>query len=364
MLLPLLLVLLFVQQAPKPAPKEPDDPGPPVVRRGPNAPRKSPASAESAPNIITPPPKSSDDDEPKAERPVLRKGVSAGQKVEGKEAEEEPEEEATDKVPNKRIRWQRKSTDDALIDLAFNTALEFDETLPNFICDEVVKRYESKTKPPKWRLADTVETELLYVDRKEDYRNVRINGKPLKSGRPEETGSWSQGDWGTTPKDVLAPNTDAAFKLRPGKDKVAGIPTVVYDFTVEKPNSHWEIRFRTSIFPAYKGSIWIDPESARVMRIEMQGRRLPQDYEIDTVEMTLEYGWVNVSGEKLLLPVSSQSLDCQRWTTRCSMNETAYKNYRKFSAESTIITTESNISFEGEDKKTPAPPATAPKKKP
>lgn len=367
MLLPLLLALLVAQQAPKPAPKEADDPGPPVVKRGPNAPRKSPAEAGKAPNILNPlPPKSDDDNEvPKADRPVLRKGVSVGEKSEAKEKEEEPEDEAT--PGSKRlIRYARKSTDDLLIDRAFQAALEFDETLPNFICDEIVKRFKSSAKPPKWKLDDTVETELLYVNRQEEYRNVRINGKPLKSGRPEETGNWSSGDWGTTLKDVLSPATDGAFKLRTGKDKIAGVETVIYDYTVEAANSHWEIRFGTPIKPAYKGAIWIDPETARVMRIEMQARRIPQTYEMDTVEMTIEYGWVNVSGDKYLLPVTSQNLGCFRYTTKCGMNELAFKNYRKFGAESTIITTESNISFGGEEKapasKT-APPELPPAKK-
>jgi len=205
----------------------------------------------------------------------------------------------------------------------------------------------------------------MYVGGREDYRNVRVNGKALKSGTPEDTGSWSTGDWGTTLVDILHPATAAVFKRR-GKDKIAGIECDVFDFTVEKANSHWTVRYGKPIKPAYKGAIWIDPQSGRSLRTEMQAVKLPSDYELDWVEQMTEYGWVTIGTDKLLLPVKSENIACWRYTTKCSRNEIEFKNYRKFSAESTISTTESEISFgdKAEEAKPAAKPAPqSPKKK-
>lgn len=351
------LVLLSAQTpAQKPPPADPDDPGPPVVKRGPNAPRKGSVPASKGPTIITPLPSESE--------PDPRPPTESRPPTEPKSNEANP----TETSPNERLRplidisasIPKTVTNDALIQKAAEASADYDSTLPNFICDEIVTRSMSNAKPPKWKKEDVVEVELMYVDRREDYRNVRINGKVLKSGSPEDSGSWSSGDWGTTLMDVLHPATDAAFKRR-GKDKIAGLDCEVYDFTVEKSNSHWIVRYGKAIKPAYKGAIWIDPESGRVLRIEMQARKLATDYELDWVEQMTEYGWVTISGQKYLLPTKSENLACWRYTTRCSRNELAYKNYRKFATESTISTTESEISFG--DKPVEAPKATPAKKK-
>ncbi len=341
----LTLALVAAQAQTHPPKPDPDDPGPPVVKRGPNAPRKTPVSK--GPNIIS--------------------GNESGSEI-GPEQKIDPNiPEPKDPPAGKRnpafdisASVPRTRANDPLIDRAAESSADYDSTLPNFICDEGVNRMMSNAKPPKWKKEDRVDVEVMYVDRHEDYRNIRINGKPLKAGtRPEDTGSWSRGDWGTVLVDVLHPATDAAFVKR-GKDKIAGIDCVVFDFTVEKPNSHWQVQYTTMIQPAYKGAIWIDPITARVLRIEMQGRRLPQTYELDAVELMVEYGWVTIKGEKYLLPTKSENLACWRYTTRCSMNELEFKNYRRFTTESSISTTESEISFgdkEGDKGKEPAKPA-------
>jgi hypothetical protein len=241
----------------------------------------------------------------------------------------------------------------SLIERARLVAYEFNETLPNFICDELVMRYQSVRRVPDWTYRDRVEVELLYVDGREDYRNVRRNGKLLKKGSPEDSGSWSTGEFGTVLADIFSPATNAQFKRR-GRSTAAGMDAEVYDFAVEQPNSHWQIRFGRTVKPAYSGSLWIDPKTARVLRIEMGTKRLPADYEIDTVESVVDYAWVTISGKKYLLPVKSQNLACVRGTFDCTKNEIEFRNYRKFTAESQVLQVESEITFEEEPPKADA----------
>jgi hypothetical protein len=356
MIFSVVFLLLFSQtptQKP-PTQADPDDPGPPVVKRGGNAPRKGTVPANKGPNIITPLPTEETEAAP---GPASSTAPSRPRNEDGPR----PIIDVSGSLPpsvEPRVL-------DPLIEQAMSASAEYDATLPNFICDEVVTRSLSDAKPPKFKKKDLVEVELMYVDQKEDYRNVRINGKPLKTGTPEDTGSWSSGDWGTTLIDILHPATNANFKRR-GKDKIAGLDCEVFDFTVEKPNSHWTIRYGKPIKPAYKGAIWIDPKSGRVLRTEMQAVKLPSDYELDWVEQMTEYGWVTINNEKYLLPTKSENLACWRYTTKCSRNELEFKNYRKFATESTISTTESEISFGDkaeEAKPAPAPPPTDKKKK-
>lgn len=241
----------------------------------------------------------------------------------------------------------------SLIERARLVAYEFNETLPNFICDELVMRYQSVRRVPDWTYRDRVELELLYVDGKEDYRNVRRNGKLLKKGSPEDSGSWSTGEFGTVLADIFSPASNARFKRR-GRSTAAGMEAEVYDYTVEQPNSHWQIRFGRMVKPAYSGALWIDPKTARVLRIEMGTKKLPADYEIDTVESVVDYSWVTISGKKYLLPVKSQNLACVRGSFDCTKNEIEFRNYRKFAAESQVLQVESEITFEEEPPKADA----------
>ena len=61
--------------------------------------------------------------------------------------------------------------------------------------------------------------------------------------------------------------------------------------------------------------------------------------------MTVDYGEVIIGGNDHLLPVESENLDCWRGTNRCARNKIQFRDYRKFSAESTIVTTDSTIDY-------------------
>jgi hypothetical protein len=258
-----------------------------------------------------------------------------------------------------------------LIERAREAAYDFNDRLPDFICDQIVQRYESKTIKPEWKLKDRLQIELAYSGKREDYRNIRRNGKPIKKGSPEDSGTWSSGEFGTILVDIMATNTAAKFKLLKEDSTAAGLKAHVYTFSVLQPNSHWEIRIGRTVKPAYKGSLWIDPESARVLRIEMDTRALPTDYEVDKIETTVDYGWVVINGQRHLLPIKSEVLSCETHSFSCTRNSTEFRNYRRFAVESQILQTESEITFEGEEKKdsqtippsiTPDPPKPAKKK--
>lgn len=330
----LTLALSLGAQEPKPDPRSEGDPGRPVLRRG--GPAKTHEPAPSSP--------------PKAATSGLPVPVE----------DDTPPAKSTDARPAD-ARPTSEAEPASLIERARDAAYEFTDLLPNFICDELVTRYQSDRRVPDWKYIDRIELELLYLDGKEDYRNVRRNGKLLKKGSPEDSGSWSTGEFGSILADLFSSSTNAKFKRR-GSSTAAGMSADVYDYSVEQPNSHWQIRFGRTVKPAYSGSLWIDPKTARVLRIEMGTKKLPADYEIDTVETVVDYSWVTISGKKYLLPVRSESLSCARGTFNCSKNEVEFKNYRKFAAESQVLQVESEVKFEEEPAK--ADPKDAKKKKP
>lgn len=321
-----------------------EDPGRPVLKRGGPAQKREEVAPPPAPRPTaspapsTPPPAATK--KPVREVTVDEKG----------NAESNP--------ANRPIKYP-KGTDE-LIERAREAAFGFNEKLPSFICDQITSRYESKTLKPDWKYKDRIQLELVYANGKEDYRNIKINNKAVKKGGPEDSGTWSSGEFGTMLVDVFASNTNAYFIPR-GVSTAAGLAAKVYDYSVRQENSHWQIRFSRTVKPAYKGAVWVDPESARVLRLEMNTRQLPKDFEIDDVETIVDYGWITLSGQRFLLPVKSENLSCQRDTFNCTKNEIEFRNYRKFQVESQILQVESDISFpEAEEPKKPASKTTPP----
>lgn len=290
--------------------------------------------AESAVRVSTP--------EKDEDRPILRRGKQPQTRREA-EPEEPPQtaakEEAIDPRDYKEIQTAASAMGlniDPLIAGAREAAGEFTETLPDFLVQQHTMRYMSNAKPPQWQAIDIVTAEVAVLKGKEDYRKISINGKP--TNRPiEKTGSWSTGEFATTQQDILAPFTAAKFVKR-GQQRVVGRDTVVYDYTVKQQNSHWSIipQNSKSYNPPYKGAIWIDKETKRVLRIEQKATSFPDDFEFNRAEVTLEYDFVRIGGRQVLLPVRSENIVCQTGGTACSRNELNFRNYRKFGAESAI----------------------------
>jgi hypothetical protein len=227
-------------------------------------------------------------------------------------------------------------SDDPVIEKARQATVAFTEKLPNYVCKEFMARYESTRQPADWQALDVVSTDIVYEAGKESYRNIAVNGKPFQKGMEQMSGAWSTGEFGTMLLDLFAPWTAAEFRLR-RRATVAGVETRVYDFEVDHPHSHWHVQVASqTMLPAYKGSIWIEPSTGKVLRLEMRARALPERFPVDTIESAVDYDSVMIGGRKFLLPVHAETLACQRGSSNCSRNAIDFRNYHKFESNSDI----------------------------
>jgi hypothetical protein len=261
-------------------------------------------------------------------------------------------------------RERRLAPEQELLERAREMAAGYIESLPNFLVEQHVSRYKGEGLRPKWKKQDELQVEVMYIDRKEDYGNIRINGKPLKKGSPEDSGTWSTGEFGSILLMVMAGTPSPQFKPLDKPEEYNGSLARVYEFRAPYEPGNWEIRIGGKARPPFQGRVWVDQETARVWRIEMDSRQLPANYAVDKVEMTIDYDWVTIAGQKHFLPVRSENLSCYRGTVTCTRNETFFRNYRRFGAESQVLQVESEITFEGEEPKKgrTVPPSLDPKK--
>jgi hypothetical protein len=230
---------------------------------------------------------------------------------------------------------QRK--DEPLIRRAADAAMEFTETLPSYVCTEMVTRSQSQSTPANFQPIDVVTMEVLYIDGREDYRNIQINGKKTVKKLEDSGGSWSTGEFGTVLVDLFSPATGAVFHYR-RDSRAGGIMAKMYDFEVAREGSHWSIHSSAQTYvPAYIGSVWIDPATSRVLRIEMEAKGFPGEFPLDHVESATDYQYIRLGDAKqYLLPVHAETLSCERGTPYCSRNVIDFRNYHKYTGESSI----------------------------
>jgi hypothetical protein len=273
------------------------------------------------------------DDPDELARPKLKRGIPHHPKP----ANDEEQQNASNRTPPplERSTFQEPAAAEAaLIENARRAAASFLSSLPNYIVQEYTTRYVSDSRPVSWKAQDVVSAEVVYENGRERYEKIAINGKPAKN--PEQSGAWSTGEFGTILEDLFSPATAAQFTFVRSATALRR-DAALFDFTVERSHSHWTVRAPGQYTrPAYKGSLWIDRETARVLRLEMQAVEIPKDFPEDTVEAAVDYDFVSLGTQKFLLPVRAAALSCQRGSSVCERNVVEFRNYRKFAGESTV----------------------------
>jgi hypothetical protein len=287
-------------------PPDADDPGRPELRRGRTAPRRpatNTASASSGEPATAPPEPSVSTAAPAAEAaPAII-----------------PVEE------------------DPLIQKAKEAAANYAGSLPNFFCRQATTRYESDHPKEGWQALDVVTADVAYEDGHETYKNIKVGNKATDKPMEEVGGSWSTGEFSSILEDLFAPATGAVFR-RSGQDSIHGRTTIVFKYDVTRERSHWRIIAPSQLYyPAYRGSIWIDRETSRVVRIELESRNMPLLFPFAKVESATDYDFVRLaSPQTFLLPADAEVLSCEQGSERCTRNRIEFRNYRKFGAESGI----------------------------
>jgi hypothetical protein len=297
----------------RPADPKPDadDPGRPELRRGRPAPRSSEPATSASVNA-----------------------PSTGPAPTASASPVEPAKPAASAEPPAAII---PVEEDPLIRKAREAVGTYMSSLPNYFCQQLTTRYQSEHPKQGWQALDVVSADVAYENGHESYKNIKVGGKASDKSMDEVGGTWSTGEFSSILEDLFAPETAAVFR-RSGQDSLHARTTSVFKFDVQREHSHWRIIAAGQLYyPAYRGSIWIDRETARVMRIEMESRNMPLLFPFAKVESATDYDFIRLSTpQTYLLPVDAEVLSCEQGSDRCVRNRIEFRNYRKFGAESDI----------------------------
>jgi hypothetical protein len=248
------------------------------------------------------------------------------------------------------------STEDQarIISEARELALSYTKRLPDFICLQVTKRYVDPSGMDQYVVADTVATRLSYFEQKEDYKLISVNGHLSQAEYEKLGGATSTGEFGTMLKQIFEPATETQFQWERWA-KLRGRITHVYSYRVSQSRSNWHISWQKQqeIIPAYKGLIYIDRDVPTVMRLTLEAENMPVAFPIQEARTMLDYDYTEISGNQFLLPLRAEMR--MREGKFLMKNQSEFRSYRKFGAES-AITFDVNEPAIPEDKLKEKPP--------
>jgi hypothetical protein len=216
-------------------------------------------------------------------------------------------------------------------------ALNYTQSLPNYICTQYTKRHVDPTGTESWRLADTILEQLSYVDQKEIYKVVMVNDRLVAGSIQHDQlgGAKSSGEFASILHTIFDPQSQTEFGWERWTTLAGSGRAYVFHFRVgqQRYSIHHEGSKRT-IVTGFHGLIYANRDSKMVMRVKMECDDIPADFPIQSVAIELNYDTFEISGQPFVLPLLSEVRS--REGKFLSWNEVSYHSYHKYSADASI----------------------------
>ena len=216
-------------------------------------------------------------------------------------------------------------------------ALQFTDDLPDFICQQITRRYKDLLGGNQWQSQDIVESELSYNQRQENYSNIKINGISSTKHFDSLGNAISIGEFGSILRSLFIPETHAKFwKEREGQFR--GVQTIVIGFSVPRESSAWTLSVKNtySLKVGYQGRIWVDARNRSILKISQHTLQLPRNFPILYSETTTEYGYRDIAGlenQSFFLPIAAEVVIRENQSRLSSRNLIEFREFKRFAAD-------------------------------
>ncbi len=208
---------------------------------------------------------------------------------------------------------------------------------PNYTCLETIDRSERMKPKAKFETIDSLRFEVAFVEKQELYAwpgSKKFDETNLVDMVPEGA--------------AIATGAFAGHAQHLFRSNVAIVKTgdwvqessaryARYPFTVPPNRSRYVLMKskRDQAVVGYSGDIWIDPSTARVMRIALHADSIPERLDILNTDTLIEYGAARIGERQFWLPSRSVEEITSRFG-RTDRNITRFSGCRAFTGESTL----------------------------
>jgi len=219
----------------------------------------------------------------------------------------------------------------------------YDNSLPDFICLEIEQRSVAPShggrsgSEPSFRLLDTITSKITYFHHEEKKDVILSGSRPMNGDYEKLGGATSRGDFETALRMLFDPATQARFEWVKWAT-LRGRLTMVFSYRVSQDRSQYHIgtgENKVERITAYSGLVYVDGDPPHaVTKLTSKAEEIPVDFPIQRAETTLDYKYVDLSGQTFLLPYNGVvMLD---GPDGMSKNDNRFDFYRKYEVGSSI----------------------------
>lgn len=201
--------------------------------------------------------------------------------------------------------------------------LDYISKLPNFVADEITRRYRSYDAGKPWRLEQAIEDEITVKDNQIIRRKGRTNR------------GISASDFGLHLESVFDPQCAADVELA-GREEAGGRQLLVYSFHAPPGDCFGSVVHNGNRqVAAITGRILVDAGNLHLLRCEYLSSGFPEKFACDRYTVTDLWGYATIGGSSYLVPISAEALvRMSDGSTERVITE--YRNHRHFEAATSI----------------------------
>jgi len=217
-------------------------------------------------------------------------------------------------------------------------ALEYGKSLPNFLCVEVTSRSVNPGSKGNWKQRDSIAELLRYHDEQESRTTLEVNGKKSSVKREDMNSTWplSVGEFGGMLNEVFQQSSKAEFQWKETGALENGT-VQVFSYRVAKANATLSLNDGNHrIGVGFHGLVYIDSATNGVRRITLEADDLPRNFSMHAASMTVDYGFAAIGARDCLLPQRA-TVSVTRGRNDIELNEIAFRNYRRYAAQTRIV---------------------------
>ncbi len=228
-----------------------------------------------------------------------------------------------------------------ILDQIKQYALSYTQSLPNFICVEVMRRYIDPNAGDHYRSLGNILARVSYNQGAENYKVYSVNGhyENISLEQAASTGgAVSNGEFGSMMREIFEDKRGAEFAWDHW-GTLRGRRMAVFSYFIDSGHSNYSIEYGSGasqqrIITAYKGLVYADENTGEIARIRFVAVDIPRSFPVSEVTEILDYDLVTISGQQYVCPLLARLyMTAGRDKTK---NEIEFRDYRKFGTESTI----------------------------
>jgi hypothetical protein len=228
-----------------------------------------------------------------------------------------------------------------IIEEARENSLNYSNSLPNYLCLQVTRRYFNPYgHEDSWIGAGTITERLSYVDHHEEYKTVTVNDQVSNVAAEKLGGSLSRGEFGTMLRQIFERRSRTQFEWERWTG-LHGRWTYVFHFRVPLETSEYRISYghdragEQVITVGYSGSIFVDKETNMVSRLKFQADNIPAGFPVQAASEQLDYDYQKIGDQEFLLPLLAEMRGKVDGKIMYR-NTIEFRLYNKFSADAVI----------------------------